>query len=164
MAVSFAKDFIPAIMFINQTAFFRYCIYFFLNVYMPALSPRVLWGTLQEAFFYQEGFVHFFQRARIFTQSCSNSGQSHRTPLNLSIIVHRILLSISSRPYWSMFRASSAKRAISKSILPEPFTCAKSRTRRNKALAIRGCHGYGKLSLLPHLHHTAHPRCVRSAG
>lgn len=40
-------------------------------------------GTLQEAFFYQEGFVHFFQRARVFTQSCSNSGQTHRTSLEL---------------------------------------------------------------------------------
>ena len=37
-----------------------------------------------------------------------------------------------------MLSASSAKLAISVSILPEPFTCAKSLTRRSKALAIRG--------------------------
>ena len=59
-------------------------------------------------------------------------------PLNLSIMVQSILLSISSRPYLSMFSASKAKLAISVSMLPEPFTCAKSRTRRNNAFAIRG--------------------------
>ena len=54
------------------------------------------------------------------------------------MMVNRILLSISSRPYWSIFRAVRAIFVIFVSILPLPFTCAKSLTRRSKALAIRG--------------------------
>ena len=59
-------------------------------------------------------------------------------PLNLSIIVERILLSISSKPWASTFSALRANLAISISIFPLPLICAKSLTRRNKAFAIRG--------------------------
>lgn len=95
-------------------------------------------GTLQKAFFYEERFINFFDSACIFTQSCSNGCQTYRTAFELINDGTKYLLSISSRPYLSILSASRAKLAIFVSILPEPFTCAKSLTRRSKALAIRG--------------------------
>ena len=59
-------------------------------------------------------------------------------PLNFSMIVPRILLSIWSSPRESMFSAARAMRVISRSMCPSPLTIAKSRTRRSRALAIRG--------------------------
>ena len=40
-------------------------------------------STLHESFFYQEGFVNFLNRPRIFPQSRSNGSDSHRTALKL---------------------------------------------------------------------------------
>ena len=59
-------------------------------------------------------------------------------PLNLSIIVVKILLSISSSPWASTFKALRLYLEIFMSMFPVPFICAKSRTRRNKALEILG--------------------------
>ena len=53
-------------------------------------------------------------------------------------MVNSSLLSISSSPYWSMLSAVTATCVILVSMRPVPLTCAKSRTRRNSALAIRG--------------------------
>ncbi len=59
-------------------------------------------------------------------------------PLNLSIIVNKILLSISSKPCLSILSAFKPYCEIFMSILPSPLTCAKSLIRLNRALAIRG--------------------------
>ena len=59
-------------------------------------------------------------------------------PLNLVIMVLRILLSMESSPRLSILRASSAYLAIFRSICPSPTTCAKSLTLRRRELAIRG--------------------------
>jgi len=47
-------------------------------------------------------------------------------------------LSISSRPFLSIFRASSEYLAISRSIIPFPLTWAKSLTLLNNEFAILG--------------------------
>jgi len=59
-------------------------------------------------------------------------------PLNLSMMVVRILLSISSKPNSSTFNALRPCCVQPKSITPLPNTMAKSRMRRNNPFAIRG--------------------------
>ena len=59
-------------------------------------------------------------------------------PLNLSIMVNSILLSISSKPCASTFNAPKAYLAISIVIDPFPLICAKSLTLRSNAFAILG--------------------------
>lgn len=108
-------------MFIGQ---FRY--------FTPARS------TLQETFLYQERFINLFDGACIFTQSRSNSRQTYRTAFEFIDNRTKYLIVYLIQTILVMLSASSAKLAISVSIPPEPFTCAKSLTRRSKALAIRG--------------------------
>ena len=59
-------------------------------------------------------------------------------PLNLVIMVFRILLSMESRPRLSIFSASSANFAIFKSMVPLPMTWAKSLTLLSSEFAILG--------------------------
>ncbi len=95
-------------------------------------------SAFQETFFYQERFIDFPLSYLHLQKAVAMVVNPTGPPLNLSMMVQSILLSISSRPYLSIFRASRANCAISVSMLPEPFTWAKSRTRRSNALAIRG--------------------------
>ena len=59
-------------------------------------------------------------------------------PLNLSISVVRILLSISSKPCASTCKAFNPIWVMFRLMVPSPLICAKSRIRRKSALAIRG--------------------------
>ena len=59
-------------------------------------------------------------------------------PLNFSMMVERIRLSISSNPCSSTFNAFNACCVMPRSISPSFNTCAKSLTLLNKPLAIRG--------------------------
>ena len=87
-------------------------------------------GALDEAFLDEVRLVDILDGAGVFAEGGG--------PLNLSMMVVRSLLSIWSRPYLSTPRASRAYLAILMSMVFLPITMAKSRTRRNRELAIRG--------------------------
>ena len=95
-------------------------------------------GTFQETLFYQERFIDFLYRAGIFAQSGGNGGQSHRAAFELVNDGAEYLIIYLIQTVFVDIQASRANCAISVSMLPEPFTWAKSRTRRSNALAIRG--------------------------
>ena len=51
------------------------------------------------AFLNEKWFVNFFDRFSFFTYSGSNCSETNGPPLNFSMMVRRILLSISSSPF-----------------------------------------------------------------
>ena len=77
-------------------------------------------SPFHKTFFDQERFIHFLNSARIFAQSGSNGCQTDRTAFKLVYDGTKYLVVY-----------------LIQTILVD-FTCAKSRTRRSKALAIRG--------------------------
>lgn len=95
-------------------------------------------SPFHKTFLDQERFIHFLNSARIFAQSGSNGCQTDRTAFKLVYdgakylvvyLIQTILVDIQRfQRKLSYFRIDRART----------FTCAKSRTRRSKALAIRG--------------------------
>ena len=84
--------------------------------------------TLQEAFLDKKGFVYFFYRAGVFSQCRSNGGQSYRTAPELvddgakQLVVYLV----------------QAVTVYVQCLQCELGNLQVSRTRRSKALAIRG--------------------------
>lgn len=95
-------------------------------------------GTFQETLFYQERFIDFLYRAGIFAQSGGNGGQSHRAAFELVNDGAEYLIIYLIQTVFVDIQGFEGKLCNFRIDIPEPFTWAKSRTRRSNALAIRG--------------------------
>lgn len=98
-------------------------------------TPRC---AFEVTFLNKEWLINFFYCTESSPTAVAIVVKPTGPPENFSIISLRILLSISSSPCSSTFRAVRPKRAISTLIIPLPLTWAKSRILRRRLLAIRG--------------------------